>query len=164
MNTPRSADWRPWALAFTAVLAIASLAILFWDPTPASQLIATPAPPVVEFSPEPEATVEPQAAAPSRAPRMVYVPSTPRVTVVNRTPRPSELCGAPYNPWAYNFCSGDVIWTPPDTFCEFFECIERFWKGRGYVVQCRDGSFSKTGGRLITCNRNGGEYRTLFDF
>jgi hypothetical protein len=157
-----STDWRPWALAFVGVLVIASLVILFWNPKPAVVVIGTPRPPVIAFSPDPEPSPEASAAV-AAAPRRVYVPGTPRVTIVNRTPRPAELCNAPYNPWAYNFCgSGDVITDPPSDFCTYFECIERFWKGKGFVVQCGDGMFAKTGGRLITCNRNGGEYRTLF--
>ena len=87
-------------------------------------------------------------------------PSVPPRT----TPQPTEaLCGAPANPWAYNFCGrGTTIASPPSNFCNYFNCITSFPGGRGYVVQCSDGTFSKSGGISGSCSGHGGNGRTLY--
>jgi hypothetical protein len=72
-----------------------------------------------------------------------------------------STCGAPSNPWGYNFCGGSVISAPPSTFCSYFDCIGNFWNGRGYVMQCRDATFSKSGGISGSCSQHGGNSRAL---
>lgn len=105
------------------------------------------------------------AALPSTAPTaavstVVVVSPTPPVA----TPAPSagDLCGASANPWGYTFCGGSLITSPPSNFCTYFSCIANFWNGAGYVVQCGDATFSKSGGRSGSCSRHGGNYRSLY--
>ena len=67
------------------------------------------------------------------------------------------------NPWGYDFRSGHRISDPPSTFCDYFDCIAGFWAGAdGFVVQCRDGTFSHAGGRTDACGDNRGVRRTLY--
>ena len=53
-----------------------------------------------------------------------------------------------------NFWIGKT--NPPQTFCYIKYCIPNFWNGRGYVVMCADGMFSKSGGIWGACNYHGG--------
>lgn len=73
-----------------------------------------------------------------------------------------NLCGAPANPWNYTFCGGSLISSPPSTFCSYFACISSFSSGSGYVVQCSDGTYSKSGGRPGVCSTHGGFGRNLY--
>ena len=77
-------------------------------------------------------------------------------------PATKKLCGAPSNPWGYNFCGGRTIRNPSSDFCGTFLCMKNFNRGRGYVVQCRSGSFSKSGGISGACSWHGGVSRTLY--
>ena len=79
-------------------------------------------------------------------------------------------CAAPCNPWGYTFdpTGGATITSPPAAFCSSFACVgsppayTTFWSGKGYVVECQDGSFAKTGGDHNTCSQEGGYWRTLY--
>jgi hypothetical protein len=99
-------------------------------------------------------TVAPPAAAP-----------TPRPTVAptaRPTAPPPNLCGAPANPWNYNFCAGGTISSPPSNFCSYFNCIPSFWQStKGYVEECMDGTYSHSGGRSGSCSSHGGNLRPL---
>jgi len=66
------------------------------------------------------------------------------------------------NPWCYNFVAGNPITNPQGIFCNFFTCVDPFADGQGYVVQCRDLTFSKQGGTSTSCADHGGESRVLF--
>jgi hypothetical protein len=66
------------------------------------------------------------------------------------------------NPWGYNFSPGTVITDPPAAFCSYFDCINNFSNGLGYVVQCGDLRYSKSGGRSGVCSQHGGYKRTLY--
>jgi hypothetical protein len=66
------------------------------------------------------------------------------------------------NPWCYDFSPGKYIYSPPANFCSFFGCIANFWNGSGYVIQCWDGEFSKSGGISGSCSYHGGNYRPLY--
>lgn len=66
------------------------------------------------------------------------------------------------NPWGYNFCGTTQIYSPPSDFCSYFNCIASFWSGIGFVVECSDQTFSKSGGRTGVCSQHGGYYRSLF--
>jgi hypothetical protein len=46
--------------------------------------------------------------------------------------------------------------SPPADFCTFAPCIGAFWDGRGTVVLCVDGKYSKSGGRQGACNQHHG--------
>ncbi|MEH1097804.1 hypothetical protein [Micromonospora sp. CPCC 205561] len=115
----------------------------------------------VAATPAPAGSAPPVAlpAAPVRGP----VASKPRRGTTPPTPTPAgkRLCGAPDNPMGYDFCGGDRIRRPAAEVCDWFDCVPEFWAGRGYLVQCRDGSVSLTGGRRDACAAHDGVRRTL---
>jgi hypothetical protein len=107
-------------------------------------------PPVAAFEPTPPAPA-PAPPQPTPLPAPAPPPSSP------------GTCGATANPWGYTFCGGSVIGTPPASFCSVFACIPSFWnQTNGYVVQCRDGLFSHSGGVRGSCSSHGGNGRTLY--
>jgi hypothetical protein len=107
-------------------------------------------------------------AAPTAPPAQASAaPPTTQRSPVPTTPAPPptavSLCGAPSNPWGYNFCGrGTTISSPPANFCNYFNCIASFWNGHGYVTECRDATFSKSGGISGSCSGHGGNGRTLY--
>jgi hypothetical protein len=42
-------------------------------------------------------------------------------------------------------------------FCASHACIGNFGNGNGYVVQCADGTWSRSGGEQGACSYHGGE-------
>jgi hypothetical protein len=63
--------------------------------------------------------------------------------------------------------------TPPPTatapsapseagFCDTHDCIPNFDNGTGYIVQCKDGMWSHSGGRPGACSYHGGESSTTY--
>ncbi|MHA4946905.1 hypothetical protein ACX27O_06255 [Micromonospora sp. SD19] len=84
-----------------------------------------------------------------------------------KSPRPSPSattdprCGAPENPLGYGFCGGTRIRKPAAEVCDWFDCVPQFWAGRGYLVQCRDGSVSLAGGRSHACAEHRGVRRII---
>ena len=91
--------------------------------------------------------------------------STPTVTRTNtQTPMPVRITpGGIYgNPWGYNFKGSNVINNPPSNFCIYFMCANNFWDGKGYVIECGDNTFSKTGGGYGACSGHGGVPRILY--
>ncbi|MGN9779287.1 hypothetical protein ACTMS0_26525 [Micromonospora sp. H33] len=90
-------------------------------------------------------------------------PSSPSSPAPSSPSSPSkeELCGAPANPMGYGFCSGTRIRRPAAEVCDWFDCVPEFWAGRGYLVQCRDGSVSLAGGSSRACGAHGGVRRTF---
>ncbi|MET7965411.1 hypothetical protein [Micromonospora sp. NPDC005305] len=121
----------------------------------------------------PEATATPTAAPPPVAPAVQVKPG-PRpqhtrpapTTAPSRStpPRPAaeRRCGAPANPYGYDFCGGTRIRKPARGVCDSFDCVPGFWSGRGWLVQCRDGTVSLTGGRRDSCADNQGYHRTFW--
>jgi len=78
-------------------------------------------------------------------------------------PTPQPTCqGVNGNPWCYDFSPGNVISHPPATFCQYFSCISSFWSGQGYVMECQDTMYSKSGGRSGSCSHHGGNWRPLY--
>ncbi|MGW3809188.1 hypothetical protein [Micromonospora sp. NPDC005113] len=125
------------------------------DPTGGAEVAvaATPAPTpsVVPALVRPAATP----LAPRASPKPVKAPRpSPTAT---RDPR----CGAPVNPLGYDFCGGTRIRRPAAEVCDWFDCVPQFWAGRGYLVQCRDGSVSLAGGRSNACAEHRGVRRTV---
>jgi hypothetical protein len=58
---------------------------------------------------------------------------------------------------------GSVIYNPPGTLCNFFNCISSFWSyTNGYVEQCANGEFSHSGGVQGSCSQQGGNWRPLY--
>ncbi|MEU7753487.1 hypothetical protein [Micromonospora sp. NPDC049171] len=125
------------------------------DPTggPEVAAAATPSGEPVLIRPAPPAltrgTPTPKTATPAKPPRAA--PST------TGDPR----CGAPQNPLGYGFCGGTRIRKPATEVCDWFDCVPQFWAGRGYLVQCRDGSVSLAGGRSDACAEHRGVRRTI---
>jgi hypothetical protein len=87
-------------------------------------------------------------------------PTTP-TPVATSAPTPADTCGAPANPWNYGFCSGNYIYSPPATFCNYFNCISSFSNGHGYVVECQDTTYSLSGGVSGACSHHSGVMRAL---
>ena len=101
---------------------------------------------------------------PSPTPTLTHAPQpTPRPTQPPPKPTPTpKPCQQPCNPWGYNFSPGNYITNPPSTFCDYFNCIASFWNGRGFVNECVDGTYSKSGGIRGDCSSHGGEWRPLY--
>ena len=102
--------------------------------------------------------------SPTPAPTPTPKPVTP-APVVNTPPPapPVNTCGAPGNPWGYNFCGGSYIYQPPANFCLYFNCIKSFWQStNGYVEECKDATFSHSGGRSGSCSYHSGNWRPLY--
>ncbi|SCL53690.1 hypothetical protein GA0070606_2162 [Micromonospora citrea] len=131
-------------------------ALLDTDPGPTGSEVA------VAATPAPSATVAPPAAPPA-GPRATAA-SAPRRATDSPAPTPARQrrCGAPANPMGYDFCGGDRVRRPAAEVCDFFDCVPEFWAGRGYLVQCRDGSVSLTGGRRDACAEHDGVRRTVW--
>lgn len=125
-----------------------------------SQSAHSPSPMVfTQPSPSPSSRPTP---TPTPAPTATPTP-TPTPAPPPAPPPPQNLCGAPSNPWGYNFCGGALIYSPPANFCSYFNCIPSFWKStNGYVDQCNDGTYSHSGGRQGACSYHGGEQRPLY--
>jgi hypothetical protein len=66
------------------------------------------------------------------------------------------------NPWGYNFSCCQNITSPPANFCSYFNCIASFWNGSGYVIECIDTTYGKSGGITGACSSHGGPWRTLY--
>ena len=86
------------------------------------------------------------------------VPVGSVITLTVAIPIPPPVNG---NPWGYNWGCCDRIFNPPTDFCTFFSCVTTFNNGTSYVVECRDGLFSATGGSKSTCSGHNGHKRTL---
>lgn len=98
-------------------------------------------------------------ATPTKAPTPTPVLPTP----VPPTPTPNPCPNAPYgNPWCYNLNGGSLIYNPPADFCAYFPCITNFDNGRGFVNECNDGDYSKSGGIRGDCSDHGGEKQPLY--
>jgi hypothetical protein len=98
-------------------------------PTPTSS--PTPAPtPTVAASARPASTTVPprqrKAAAPPAAPPPHAADQRPPQQAPPPPPPPPNTCGAPPNPWGYNFCGGTLIPSPNSAFCSYFDCIPSF--------------------------------------
>jgi hypothetical protein len=112
------------------------------------------------------AATHPPTVAPTVAPTAVPTARPTARPTPRPTPRPTNppnTCGAPANPWGYNFCVGGLIYSPPSDFCSYFNCIPSFWTStKGYVDECNDGTYSHSGGRSGACSYHGGERRPLY--
>jgi hypothetical protein len=79
-------------------------------------------------------------------------------------PAGGGLCGAPQNPYGYNLCgNGNRIDNPPQDICNYFDCIDNFWNGNGYMVECNDGTYSMSGGIEDVCSDHNGEGPAVSD-
>jgi hypothetical protein len=122
--------------------------------SPATQ-VAAALTPTSTLPPSPMPTPIPVAPKATQAP--------PPAATQPPIPRVVNTCGAPQNPWGYNFCGGNFITAPPPNFCSYFACIPSFWnQTKGYVDECLDGKYSHSGGRQGACSYHGGESRPLY--
>jgi hypothetical protein len=130
----------PTPTATAAHLAQASTVLPTQVPTmkPTPRLTPTPLP-----TPTPRPTQAPQ---PTQAP----------------APTPTTPAGVNGNPWGYDFNPGNLIYSPPADFCSYFNCIASFWSGTGFVNECNDATYSKSGGNSGDCSHHGGEWRPLY--
>lgn len=93
------------------------------------------------------------------------IPDTIKAFTSQAKPTPTSApshTGVNGNPWGYDFSSGKLIYNPPSNFCDYFACISNFWNGSGFVNECNDGSYSKSGGIRGDCSYHGGEARPLY--
>ncbi|GAA4570069.1 hypothetical protein GCM10023176_27920 [Micromonospora coerulea] len=86
----------------------------------------------------------------------------PSPTSGSPSPTPTGRCGAPENPYGYNYCGGSYVDDPAADVCSYFDCVATFWDGNGYVVQCNDGLVSMTGVPRGPCADHGGTRRPLY--
>ena len=90
-------------------------------------------------------------------------PMVPQAGVVPPQPNPPPpATGVNGNPWGYDFNAGNVIYAPDPNFCAYFNCIKNFPNGRGYVVECNDTMYSKSGGIQGACSYHNGVMRPLY--
>jgi hypothetical protein len=118
---------------------------------------ATPSP-----TPTPKATPKP---TPTPVPTQAPVKQSQPVqqSVQQSAPvQPAPATGVNGNPWGYDFNPGNYITAPPSAFCSYFNCIANFPNGRGYVEECNDGMYSKSGGISGSCSHHGGNWRPLY--
>jgi hypothetical protein len=133
--------------------------------SPSAVTKAVSSPSVAVTSPSPSTVQAPSPspkAPPSPSPKPAASPVAPPPPPPPPPPAPTT-CGAPANPWGYNFCGGNLIYSPPSNFCSYFNCIASFWKSTlGYVDECNDGTYSHSGGRQGACSYHNGEMRPLY--
>lgn len=131
--------------------------------TSAAAVATTSAAAVVQTTTAPVVTTH--AAAPRTTQAAVAPP--PKTATTSAAPAPvhttqaPNLCGAPQNPWNYNFCGGTPVTSPDSDVCSYFNCIDNFSNGVGYMVECHDGMYSMSGGRRGACSDHGGELRAV---
>ncbi|WP_309227191.1 hypothetical protein [Micromonospora thermarum] len=75
------------------------------------------------------------------------VPPTPP----SSAPTGPDRCGAPANPYGYNYCGGSRIHDPAADVCGWFRCVADFGRGKGHLVRCEDGLIGWVGGPGGTC-------------
>ncbi|KXK62196.1 hypothetical protein AWW66_09750 [Micromonospora rosaria] len=95
------------------------------------------------------------------ATRVARSPKPRRATGATPSAR-DRFCGAPRNPFGYDYCGGERVHHPDEAICAWFSCGQDFWLGEGYLVQCRDGSVSLSGGQPDACARHRGVRRTVW--
>lgn len=141
------------ATATTA--ATASTATASTQPTTTTPLSPTAMPTTASVP----AIVPPQPPpAVTASPPVVVAPVQPP----SQPPPPANLCGAPQNPYGYNYCGrGANVSNPPNDVCTYFSCIANFPNGKGYMEECRDGTVSKSGGIQGSCSKHGGDQRAI---
>ncbi len=58
--------------------------------------------------------------------------------------------------------SGSAGLAQPADFCTTHACIDSFYNGNGYIVQCADGMWSHSGGLSGACSYHGGETNNVY--
>ncbi|MBR7827064.1 hypothetical protein KDK95_12170 [Actinospica sp. MGRD01-02] len=89
--------------------------------------------------------------------------SSASITRLNAPTENAALCGAPQNPYGYTYCpNGSRIYAPQPGTCSYFNCIENFSNGNGYMVECQDGTVSMSGGIEGVCSDHDGVKQTVY--
>ncbi|HKT02954.1 MAG TPA: hypothetical protein VJT31_25765, partial [Rugosimonospora sp.] len=103
-------------------------------------------------------------ASPTHAAPPVTHATAPAKPRKSPTKAPPATCGAPANPFGFTFCGGSYIYLAdlPSDVCSYFDCIDNFWNGKGYLEECKDGRYSMSGGRSGACSYHGGELRPVY--
>ena len=160
-------SWKWWTVTVVVAFLVLTVIVTVTAP-PTKPVTATvpnsgvPSPSAtapLQATPQPtdKPTAKPTAAPTARPTARATSQPTARPALVAAT------CGAPSNPWSYNFCGGSLIHSPPGDFCSVFNCIPSFWTStKGYVDECNDGTYSHSGGRSGACSYHGGERRPLY--
>lgn len=139
-------------------------------PTTSAATTATSAAPVTSDATAPQTTsavapapVPTRAATTAAAPPAVHTAAAPPAAApVPSKAATTNLCGAPANPYGYNYCgAGSYITSPASGTCSYFSCIGNFSNGKGYMDECQDGTVSMSGGRRGACSDHGGELRPV---
>jgi hypothetical protein len=117
--------------------------------------------------PNPSPGQQPPQTHPSPSPGVVALRKpAPKPPASPPRPKPTAqpTCGAPHNPFGYDFCPpANLIYKPPSQFCQYFNCIQNFWiSTNGYVVECVDNKYSGAGGHTYACLHHGGVRRALY--
>ena len=164
-NCPRRGRCRKWLIAgavgaFLVIAAIgnactsspsgtAAAPTAHETQTPSQTTTSTPAP-----SPSPSPTTA-LTAPPTAAPAPPTAAPAP--------PPPACKAQAPGNPYGYDFCPGNLVYSPPRDICSYFNCIPSFWnQTNGYLVECQDGTYSHSGGVRGACSYHGGQLRPVY--
>ncbi|MEU5943546.1 hypothetical protein ABZ807_31280 [Micromonospora sp. NPDC047548] len=157
------------------------------EPSSSTAIGAPLSPTALTAGPRPDATTAPGTSGPGTAPGPGSGPATspgsgptdggsptrpsgrpsasstgggsPSPSTGSPSPTSGDLCGAPENPYGYNYCGGSYIHDPAADVCDWFDCVDTFWNGRGYLVQCEDGLVSMTGVPRGPCADHGGTRR-----
>ncbi|MFI2712119.1 hypothetical protein ACH495_18545 [Micromonospora sp. NPDC018662] len=151
---------RTVAVGAALALAVPALLVEADPPTRAGSERAAAATPAATGTPAPPVVAPAVQVRPSVGPEPRRTGPAPRDAVPQ--PAAERRCGAPVNPFGYDFCGGDRIRKPAAGVCDWFECVPGFWSGRGWLVQCRDGTVSRTGGQRDVCVNHRGPRRTLW--
>ncbi len=134
--------------------------------TPTAQATPTDTPTAVAVLIATDTATDTPTVIPSPSPTPKPTPTQKPVIQSTPTPKPqptpTHCVGVNNNPWCYDFSPGNYIYNPPSSFCSYFSCISTFWNGRGFVNECSDGSYSKSGGIRGDCSYHGGEERPLY--
>ncbi|MGC1212142.1 MAG: hypothetical protein WA890_12855, partial [Micromonospora sp.] len=132
------------------------------SPVPGSSPGTVPGAPTSGPATVPGPTTGGTVVKPSPRPTSTRTGSTRPSPSTSPSPSPGDLCGAPQNPYGYNYCGGSYIYSPATDVCDYFDCVAEFWDGRGYMVQCNDGLHSMTGLPGGPCADHGGTRRPVY--
>jgi hypothetical protein len=139
-------------------------------PTPTQQVAHTAPTQKPAMKPTPTLTPSPTPtpiSTPTPSPTLTPTPEPTQPPVQQSQQQPAQQAPAPAtgvnnNPWGYDFNPGNYIYSPNSGFCSYFSCINNFWNGNGYVEECSDGMYGKSGGISGSCSHHGGNYRPLY--
>ena len=119
--------------------------------------------PKTNANPAPAQQPVSQQSAPAPAPTPTQAPAPAATSTATPAPAPTPMPdGAPANPWGYDFEPGNAITAPPSNFCSYYNCIANFSNGKGYVEECKDSTYSKSGGVSGSCSGHSGNNRELY--